>query len=95
MQRIQRQMRELVDHLAGLGVASLLEPAYRSWIAVNFRLPASLGYREFARRMESHGFFVLYGIPGDETSFQLSTIGHLSDGDVDGARRALTAVLRG
>jgi len=94
MRRIRSQMDQLIEHLAGLGVASLLDPAHRSGIAVNFRLPSSLGYREFARRMEGQGYFVLYGIPGDETSFQLSTIGHLEDSEIAGARRALTTVLR-
>lgn len=93
MKRIRRQMEELASSLAGLGVAPLLDEAYRSWIAVNFRLPEGMPYGEFAVRMESEGYYLLYGIPGDESHFQLSTIGDLSDEHVRGIERAFTRVL--
>lgn len=93
MQRIQRQMAELTEHLAGLGLHPILDARYRSNIAVNFRLPAALGYREFAKQMEAQGYYCLYGIPGDQSHFQLSTIGDLSDDHVRGAKVALSHVL--
>lgn len=93
MRRIRRQMQELHDHLAGLGLRAQLQPEHRSWIAVNFGLPPGLEYPDFARRMEAEGYYLLYGIPGDRSHFQLSTIGDLSDEHVAGLRRALTKVL--
>jgi 2-aminoethylphosphonate-pyruvate transaminase len=93
MARIQRQMKTLTDHLAGLGVRPLLADAYRSNIAVNFSLPAGLTYGQFSKRMEEQGYFCLYGIPGDQSHFQLSTIGDLSDDHIRGASAALTRVL--
>jgi 2-aminoethylphosphonate-pyruvate transaminase len=93
MDRIQRQMRVLIDHLAGLGAAPLLDERYRSNIAVNFQLPPGLGYAQFAKRMEEQGYFCLYGIPGDQSHFQLSTIGDLTDDHVRGVSAALSRVL--
>lgn len=93
MKRIRSQMEELVGHLAGLGIAAQLDPAFRSWVAVNFGLPAGLQYPEFARQMELEGFYLLYGIPGDLNHFQLSTIGDLSAEHVAGLKLALTRVL--
>ena len=93
MQRIQRQMKTLADHLGAIGVAPLLDAAYRSNIAVNFRLPDGLTYAEFSKRMEEEGYFCLYGIPGDQSHFQLSTIGDLTDDHIQGAMGALNRVL--
>ena len=91
--RIQRQMRTLIDFLATLDIRPLLDERYRSNIAVNFRLPPGLPYRDFAARMEELGFYCLYGIPGDQSHFQLSTIGHLTDADIAGVTAALRQVL--
>jgi 2-aminoethylphosphonate-pyruvate transaminase len=92
--RIQRQMRELLEHLHGLGIEPLLDARHRSNVAVNFRLPAGQTYSGFAREMQAEGYFCLYGIPGEQTHFQLSTIGDLTDEHVTGVRRALAKVLR-
>jgi 2-aminoethylphosphonate-pyruvate transaminase len=92
MARIQRQMADLISHLASMSIHPILDAAYRSNIAVNFRLPAGFTYKRFSKQMEEHGFFCLYGIPGDETHFQLSTIGDLSDAHIDGAKAALSQV---
>lgn len=91
--RIQRQMQALTDHLHGMGIEPMLDAAYRSNIAVNYRLPAGRTYSDFARSMQAQGYFALYGIPGDQSHFQLSTIGDLSDAQIDGAKRALSNVL--
>jgi len=93
MKRIRRQMEHMAAHLAGLGVQPMLDETYRSWIAVNFRLPAGMPYGEFAVRMESEGYYLLYGIPGDDTHFQLSTIGDLADEHVHGIEQAFSRVL--
>ncbi|HLL25935.1 MAG TPA: aminotransferase class V-fold PLP-dependent enzyme, partial [Kofleriaceae bacterium] len=90
--RIQRQMQTLIDHLATMDVHPLLDAKYRSNIAVNFRLPVGMPYNDFSRRMEEQGYFCLYGIPGDQTHFQLSTIGDLSDEHIAGAQTALSRV---
>jgi aspartate aminotransferase-like enzyme len=92
-ERIQRQMKMLIDHLAAMGIHPMLEHA-RSNIAVNFRLPPSLTYSDFAKLMQARGYFCLYGIPGDQSHFQLSTIGDLTDDQVKGIMAALTDVLR-
>ena len=92
MARIQRQMRSLIEHLASLGVQPILEERFRSNIAVNFRLPVGMSYSSFSKRMEQEGYFCLYGIPGDQTHFQLSTIGDLSDAHIGGVRQALSRV---
>lgn len=92
MARIQRQMQALIDHLARLDVHPLLDARYRSNIAVNFRLPVGMPYSDFSRRMEQQGYFCLYGIPGDQSHFQLSTIGDLSDDHIRGAEAALARV---
>ena len=93
MARIQRQMAELTAHLGAMGVHPILDAAYRSNIAVNYRLPAGHTYKTFAKAMESRGYFCLYGIPGDQTHFQLSTIGDIRDEHIAGVKRALTEVL--
>ncbi len=92
MARIQRQMQALIDHLAGLGVHPLLDARFRSNIAVNFRLPVGMPYSDFSRRMEEQGYFCLYGIPGDQSHFQLSTIGDLDDSHIAGVKAALSRV---
>jgi 2-aminoethylphosphonate-pyruvate transaminase len=94
MARIQRQMTALIDHLAALGIKPLLDARYRSNIAVNFSLPVGLPYSAFAKTMEERGFFCLYGIPGDQSHFQLSTIGHLTDAEIDAAKAALSEVFK-
>lgn len=95
MARIQRQMRMLIDHLATIGVEPLLDAKFRSNIAVNFRLPVGMPYKQFSARMEELGFYCLYGVPGDSTHFQLSTIGYLSDDEIRSVQTALTTVLAG
>jgi len=92
MARIQRQMKALTDHLGGMGLRPLLDERYRSNIAVNFSLPAGLSYGQFAKRMEEQGYFCLYGIPGDQSHFQLSTIGDLTDEHIAGVSAALSRV---
>jgi len=93
MARMQRQMNLIIAHLDALGVPAALPPAHRSGVAVNFRLPASLRYPEFARRMQEEGYYLLYGPPGDDGQFQVSTIGDLDDGHVAGLLGALRRVL--
>jgi len=93
MARIQRQMAAVRDHLAALDIPALLDPAYRSGVAVNYRLPAGLPYGQFTARMVEQGFFLLYGIPGDDTHFQVSTIGDLTDEHIAGLKGALDRVL--
>ena len=95
MARIQRQMRAIVAHLDALGVPATLPAAVRSGVAVNFRLPAALRYPEFARRMQQEGYYLLYGPPGDDGQFQVSTIGDLDDAHVAGLMGALRRVLTG
>ena len=80
-------------HLEGLGIKPSLHAPHRSGVAVNFRLPASLRYPEFARRMQAEGYYLLYGPPGDDGQFQVSTIGDLHDEHVSGLCAALTRVL--
>lgn len=92
MARIQRQMKTLIDHLGGMGLRPLMDERYRSNIAVNFSLPAGLTYGQFAKRMEEQGYFCLYGIPGDQSHFQLSTIGDLTDDHIRGVSAALSRV---
>lgn len=94
MGRIQRQMRMLIDHLATIGIKPLLDERFRSNIAVNFSLPVGLPYSAFAKTMEERGFFCLYGIPGDQSHFQLSTIGYLTDSDIEAAMAALSEVFK-
>ena len=94
MERIQRQMADLTDHLATLGIKPLLADQFRSNIAVNFSLPVGLPYSAFAKTMEERGFFCLYGIPGDQSHFQLSTIGFLTDLDIEAAKTALSEVFK-
>jgi aspartate aminotransferase-like enzyme len=86
-------MKTFIDHLDCMGIKPLLDARYRSNIAVNFQLPAGRTNTDFARRMQAEGFFALYGIPGDQTHFQLSTIGELTDAHVEGAMRAIDRVL--
>jgi 2-aminoethylphosphonate-pyruvate transaminase len=93
-QRIQDQMQALIEHLAKLGSEPLLGAGFRSNIAVNFRLPVGTPYTRFSKQMEELGYFCLYGIPGDQSHFQLSTIGDLSDSHIDGVKAALTEVLK-
>jgi 2-aminoethylphosphonate-pyruvate transaminase len=90
--RIQRQMATLIEFLHGKGVEPLLDARFRSNIAVNFRLPVGMPYSDFSRRMEEQGYFCLYGIPGDQSHFQLSTIGDLSDAHIEGVKAALSRV---
>ena len=60
---------------------------------MNFRLPADLRYPEFAQRMQQEGYYLLYGPPGDDGQFQVSTIGDLDDDHVAGLLGALRRVL--
>jgi beta-phosphoglucomutase len=93
MARMQRQMNLIIAHLDALGVPASLPAAHRSGVAVNFRLPPPIRYPEFARRMQQEGYYLLYGPPGDEGQFQVSTIGDLDDGHVAGLLGALRRVL--
>jgi 2-aminoethylphosphonate-pyruvate transaminase len=93
MARIQRQMNQVADHLAKLGLRPLLPRDRLSWIAVNFALPAGMAYSEFTQKMQAEGYFLLYGVPGDQSHFQVSTIGDLSDDEVAGLCRAFDRVL--
>ena len=92
MQRIRRQLDSLAASLASLGVERLLEPAYSGGIAVNFRLPAHMPYAAFSQNMQKRGYFLLYGIPGDQSHFQVSTIGDLTDQHIAGIQHAFSEV---
>jgi 2-aminoethylphosphonate-pyruvate transaminase len=92
--RVQDQMSALIEHLAKLGSHPLLDDAFRSNIAVNFRLPVGTPYTRFSKQMEELGYFCLYGIPGDQSHFQLSTIGDLNEAHIDGMKSALSEVLK-
>ncbi len=91
--RIQTQMRELVSHLEALGVTALCEPAYRSNVVVNFRLPDGLLYPEFQALMAREGFYILYGLIEDPSMFQLCTMGDLTDLDLAGLKAAFSKIL--
>ncbi|MBI5487494.1 MAG: alanine--glyoxylate aminotransferase family protein [Deltaproteobacteria bacterium] len=91
--RIRRQMEDLEACLGRMGLRPLLPAAYRSGVVVNFDLPRGMEYPEFSNRMEAEGYYLLYGIPGDHSHFQVSTIGDLSDEDVAGLEQALGRVL--
>ena len=93
MARIQSQMDELATDLAERGCPMMLEAEYRSGVAVNFRLPEGMPYHDFALRMQAEGYYLLYGIPGDDSHFQLSTIGDLSQHHIDGLKAAFGRVL--
>jgi aspartate aminotransferase-like enzyme len=93
--RIRGQMEEIVEHFESLGCTALLEPKYRGWVAVNFRLPEGILYPEFTALMEREGFYILYGMIEDPSQFQACTMGDLSTADVDGLKRAATKVLSG
>lgn len=93
MARVQRQMDKVAAHVARYGCKPLLPREHLSWIAVNFTLPPGLTYSELAPKMQAEGYFLLYGVPGNESHFQVSTIGDLTDGDVDGLLRAFDRVL--
>ncbi len=93
MGRIQDQSDEIRLHLESLDVPSLLDARYRSGVAVNYRLPGSMRYREFADKIVAQGYYLLYGIPGDDTHFQVSTIGDLQAEHVQGLKGALSQVL--
>jgi hypothetical protein len=43
--------------------------------------------------MLQEGYYLLYGPPGDETQFQVSTMGDLDDSHVEGLLAALQRVL--
>ena len=94
MGRIRRQLEEISNHLAGIDIAPLLDPALTSGVVANFRLPAHIRYPEFSAGVLERGFYLLYGIPGDDSHFQVSTLGDLSDEHVDGLKAALSDVLR-
>ncbi len=93
MKRIRSQMEDLAQDLDRRGCPAMLAPEYRSWIAVNFRLPEGKPYREFALEMQAEGYYLLYGIPGDDSHFQLSTIGDIRDEHVAGLKAAFDRVL--
>jgi aspartate aminotransferase-like enzyme len=93
--RIRGQMEDIVQHVEALGCTALLEPKYRGWVAVNFRLPPGILYPEFTQLMEREGFYILYGMIEDPSQFQACTMGDLSEADVDGLKRAFTKVLSG
>jgi 2-aminoethylphosphonate-pyruvate transaminase len=92
MARIQRQMDTVAKHLSTYGCVPLLARDRLSWIAVNFTLPPGVKYSEFAPKMQAEGYFLLYGVPGNEHHFQVSTIGDLTDADVAGLLRAFDRV---
>lgn len=94
MRRIRRQLAAISDHLAGIDIAPLIDPDLTSGVVANFRLPGHIRYPEFTSAMLDRGYYLLYGIPGDESHFQVSTLGDLGDDDVAGLNQALSEVLR-
>jgi 2-aminoethylphosphonate-pyruvate transaminase len=95
MRRIRDQLVHITRHLESLGVASLLAPEHRGWVAGNFLLPPGMLYPELTRRMAAEGFYILYGAIEDPRQFQVCTMGHLGPSDVDGVEAAFTRVLAG
>jgi 2-aminoethylphosphonate-pyruvate transaminase len=93
MRRIHRQLDELSAHLSTLGVEIQVDPAFRSKVAVNYRLPPGMLYPEFSARMAAEGFYILYGIAEDPSLFQLCTMGDIKEEHIIGLKRAFSRVL--
>ncbi|MCB9560461.1 MAG: alanine--glyoxylate aminotransferase family protein [Kofleriaceae bacterium] len=93
MARIRSQMEDLTAHLESLGAEALLDPRYRGNVAVNFRLPPGIEYPELSELMAREGYYILYGIIEDPSMFQVCTMGHLSQADIDGVKQAFAKVL--
>jgi len=91
--RIRSQMEDITAHLEALGCTSLLEPKYRGWVAINFRLPPGILYPELTELVQREGYYILYGMIEDPSQFQVCTMGDISQADVDGLKRAFTKVL--
>ncbi len=91
--RIRTQMEDVTAHLEALGVEAMLEPRYRSWVAVNFLLPPGILYPELTALMAREGYYILYGVIEDPRMFQVCTMGDLGSEEIEGLKRAFTKVL--
>jgi aspartate aminotransferase-like enzyme len=92
-ERIRTQLLDITAHLEELGCEALIDPRWRSQVAVNFRLPAGIEYNEFCQLMSREGFYILYGAIEDPAQFQICTMGDLTQAHIDGLKRALNKVL--
>jgi 2-aminoethylphosphonate-pyruvate transaminase len=70
--------------LQELGVASVLPPADSSVVLRSYFLPATLGYTKLHDSLKSDGY-IIYAGQGDlaKTLFRVSTMGELSDADIE------------
>lgn len=93
MSRIESQLEAVRLHLESLDVPPLAEHANRSGVVTNFRLPHGIRYPDLARRVIERGYYVLYGVPGDDSHFQVSTMGDLRDEHVEGLNSVLSDIL--
>jgi 2-aminoethylphosphonate-pyruvate transaminase len=78
-------LAERVRHgLYGLGVAAVLPPKQSSVVLRSYFLPPGLGYGQLHDALKSDGF-VIYAGQGDlaKTLFRVSTMGALSDADIE------------
>ena len=72
-------------HLATLGIEPLLDDAYRSNIAVNFRLPVGMPTRSFSKQDGgARATSASTASRATRRHFQLSTIGDLTDAHIEG-----------
>lgn len=87
MQRVNEALREA-------GVQPLLEPGASSCVLNAFRLPAALGYETLHDRLKQAGF-VIYAGQGAlaRSAFRISTMGELSEADIERLQRALRTAL--
>jgi len=93
-QRIPRQLADIQTFLRiRAGILPQLDPKFGAGVVQNFILPEKLSYSEFRQRMIHHGYYVTYGMPGDERAFQVCTIGAITDEEVEGFNRAIHSVL--
>jgi aspartate aminotransferase-like enzyme len=88
--RIQRQLTRIVAAVEEL-YPPILPQMWGAGVVRNLRLPTGRRYEEFAQAMRRRGYFLLCGVPDDDSHVQASTMGSVTDDEVAGLIAALRA----
>lgn len=92
---IQESMRIVRDWAKARNFEQITKPEYLGWCTMPFRLPGEWTYPAFRKELLERGYDVFYSYEGEEgKTFEVSTMGYLSQDDVRGFTKAVDDILR-
>lgn len=91
---IKKNMQILHNWANQKGLEWITKPEYLGWCTLPLRLPKGWTYSSFRNELLKHGYDVYYSYDGEEgVTFEVSTVGYLSEDEVRGFTKVADKIL--